>query len=65
MVSFRTLLNKDETVTTGAPPARPSATAPMVKDPRARRPRGGAALLMMRSVPRGPHPVKRTPRRRR
>ena len=57
MVSFRTLLNKRSAATTGAPPARPSAPAPMVKDPRARPLPTGAALLMTRWE-RGPRPVK-------
>ena len=59
-----TLLNKRSAATTGAPPARPSAPAPMVKDPRARRPPAGAAPLMMRSA-RGPRPVESYKRRRR
>ena len=52
-----TLLNKRSAATTGAPPARPSAPAPMVKDPRARRP-----LIFYAPSPtalvRGPRPVE-------
>ncbi len=52
-----TLLNKRSAATTGAPPAHPSAPAPMVTDPRARRP-----LIFYAPSPtalvRGPRPVK-------
>ena len=58
-----TLLNKRSAATTGAPPARPSATAPVEKDRPARLP-AGAALLMTRWE-RARRPVRTKPRRRR